>query len=145
MEIKEKFWLFCFIADALILIGWFIPFFIIEILGITVYTWAWGLVSALGLVVMLPLEGTILVMFLIAIIILILVIINVIFCYFFIKKREAKKIHYMSKVVIGIIILILAMAILGIGVPMFPFAGFYMILIGALIQIITAIIAYRAE
>jgi len=146
MEIKEKFWLFCLIADVLIIVGWFVPFAFIEILpGEVAYYWVWGLASALGETLMLPIVDIILVILVIGILILILVIINAVFCYFFIKKREAKKMFYMVKVVIGVVILILAMAIWALYVPLFPFIGFYLILAGTLIQIVTGIISFRAE
>ncbi|MFX1418251.1 MAG: hypothetical protein ACFE9N_04940 [Promethearchaeota archaeon] len=144
MEVKAKFWLFCFLADILIIVGWFVPYFYITVGPITAYYWLWGLVSSMGVTAMLPLVGDVLTMFLVAIIILIIVIINVVICYF-IKKKGEKKMLFILKAIIGIIILILAIVPLVLAAPLLPFAGFYLILVGSIILILTGILSFMGR
>lgn len=138
----EKKSLLCYLPDILILIGWFVPY--IFIMG--GYIWLWGLAAAGGVVMMMPLIGPIMTMFILAILILILVIVNILLC-FLMGKRENKKIFGIIKLVIGVLILIFVILPV-IVVPMYApyiYIGFYLMLIGAIIKIILGLLVFMEK
>ncbi|MFX1418252.1 MAG: hypothetical protein ACFE9N_04945 [Promethearchaeota archaeon] len=145
MEFKVQFFIFYIIADLLMIIGWFFPYLYIQAVGIDTYTWMWGLYYYNSNFFMLRLSGDTLMMFILAVIVLVLVIINVI-AFLMMRKQEDIKIMGILNAIIGIIILIFII------VPIFglvflsgftPFIGFYLMLIGAIIAIISTILAFR--
>ncbi len=136
----------CILGDILMFIGWFMPYFYGLISGIPTYQWMWGLKSVNGVTEMLPLEGDILTMFILAIIILILVIINLIIC-FLMRKLKDERLMGILKIIIGIIIIILVILPLIITPTLLTnytlFVGFYLMIIGAIIVIIVGIRVIR--
>ena len=138
----EKKSLLCLLPDVLILIGWFVPYTLVSI----VYMWMWGLVAAGPVVMMMPLVGEILTMFMLAIVILILVIINLLIC-FLMGKRENKKIFGIIKLIIGVIILIWVIIppIISVGMAAYLYIGFYLMLIGAIVKILFGILVFMEK
>ncbi|UCC18636.1 MAG: hypothetical protein JSV62_11075 [Promethearchaeota archaeon] len=145
MEIKLQFFIVYILADILIIIGWFVPYLYILAAGIDTYTWIWGLYYYNGSFFMLTLSGDILMMFILAIIIIVLVIIDLI-AFLMLRKKGDIKIMGILNAIMGIIILIFVI------VPIFgliilsgftPFIGFYFMLIGAIIAILSTILAFR--
>lgn len=138
----EKKSLLCYLPDILILIGWFVPY----IFGFGVYQWMWGLAASGGVVIMLPLVGTIMTMFMLAILILILVIVNILLC-FLMGKRENKKIFGIIKLVLGVLILIFVIlpVIIQASIAPYIYIGFYLMLIGAIIKIIFGLLVFMEK
>lgn len=148
MEIVVRRWvkITCILGDFLIIIGWCFPYFYGLITGIPTYQWMWGLKCANGVIEMLPLEGDILTLFILAIIILILAIINLIIC-ILMRKLKDKRLMAILSIIIGVIIIILVILPLIITPTLLTnytlFVGFYLMIIGAIFKIIVGVRVIR--
>lgn len=131
MEKKVKVWMIGFLSGVVLLIGWFLPYSN----GTVMYQWLWGLITVGGIPVFVISPNSLL----IAIILLILILITLL-TGFMAKSREDLKRIGIIWLILGIIfIIVLFIPMIG-GISVLSF-GFYVSLIGGIIEILAGVAA----
>ena len=131
MEKKVKVWMIAFLSGVILLIGWFLPYSN----GTVIYTWLWGLITTGGIPSFAISPNS----FLIAIILLIFTLATLL-TGFMAKKREELKKMGTVWVLLGVIFIIVLFIPMVGGMTALSF-GFYISLIGGIIEILAGVAA----
>lgn len=129
MEKKVKVWMITFLSGVILLIGWFLPYSN----GTVIYQWLWGLITIGGIPFFVISPNS----FLIAIILLILTLATLL-TGFMAKKREDLKKMGTIWVLLGVIFIIVLFIPMVGGMTALSF-GFYISLIGGIIEVLAGV------